>query len=95
MLSLQSGLKYRQKIEQKLSLAARKPTENLCDIDPLDDEIFQDKSLDQIAKEALDEGIDEKEKKTKKQKKKKKKATSSDTNVKSSVFDEILDQSDE
>nr|CAG4646323.1 EOG090X07MB [Macrothrix elegans] len=46
MLSLQSGLKYRQKIEQKLSLAARQPTGDLCDIDPMDEEIFQNKTSD-------------------------------------------------
>merc|ERR1712137_154240 len=51
MLSLKSGMKYRQRIEQKLSLAARQPTGDLCDIDAIETEIFQDKTLEQVATE--------------------------------------------
>nr|CAG4650217.1 EOG090X07MB [Sida crystallina] len=42
MLNLQSGMKYREKIERKLSLAARKPTGPLCDLDRLEEEVFGD-----------------------------------------------------
>lgn len=72
MLHLQSGLKYRQRIESKLSLAARKPTSGFCDIDPLEEEIFQDKNADEIAEEVKNEeaaGNDGKKKKKKKGKK--------------------------
>ncbi|EFX71002.1 hypothetical protein DAPPUDRAFT_256230 [Daphnia pulex] len=53
MLNLQTGLKYRQKIEQKLLLAARQPTGDLCDLDPLDEEIFEDKNATKIVKEVM------------------------------------------
>nr|CAG4638506.1 EOG090X07MB [Cyclestheria hislopi] len=42
LLNMESGMKYRQRLDQKLSLAARKPTENLTDLDPLDEDIFKD-----------------------------------------------------
>lgn len=51
LLNLQSGMKYRQRIEQKLSLAARQPTGELCDIDRIEEDIFQDKTLTEVATE--------------------------------------------
>ena len=93
-------MKYRQKIEQKLSLAARKPTGDLCDIDPLEEEIFQDKERSEAAAKQ-EETTD----KSKKKKKKKKKKSANQTNTKNQskqdddgaadMFNDILDGSDD
>jgi ribosome biogenesis protein BRX1 len=53
MLNLQTGLKYRQKIEQKLSLTARQPKGDLCDLDSLEEEVFEDKNTTEIANEVM------------------------------------------
>lgn len=97
MLSLQSGFKYRNKIEQKLSLAARKPDGDLCDIDPIEEQIFQDKSSTEIANEVRNETVNETDGKKKKGKNKKKKKTNSTKNGGSDrdMFKEILEGSDE
>lgn len=55
-MSQQTGLKYRQKIEQKLSLKARQPTGDLCDLDPLDEEVFQAKNAPKIANKVMSQG---------------------------------------
>lgn len=96
MLNLQSGLKYRQRIESKLSLAARKPTENLCDIDPLEEEIFQDKNADEVAEEVKNEESTANEGKKKKKKTKKKgKRNQPQENGGGDIFKEIMEgQSD-
>nr|CAG4636241.1 EOG090X07MB [Eubosmina coregoni] len=93
MMHLQSGLKYRQKIEQKLSLAARQPTGDLCDIDALEEEVFQDKNPTEIANEVLSYAADEAS--SNKNKKNKKKAKKEKIQPESSdIFDEINGQSD-
>nr|CAG4644856.1 EOG090X07MB [Leptodora kindtii] len=98
LLNQKSGMKYRQKIEQKLSLAARKPTGDLCDIDPLEEEIFQDKERSEAAAKQ-EETTD----KSKKKKKKKKSANQTNTKNQSKqdddgaadMFNDILDGSDD
>ena len=99
MLNKQSGMKYREKIERKLSLAARQPTGALCDLDPLED-IFEDKK-DTDEKE--DESADEAPKMNKSQKKKMKKKKANNmkngNSLKSQrrsgeMFEEILAVSD-
>ena len=84
-------MKYRQRMEQKLSLAARQPTGELCDIDAIETEIFQDKTLDQVATEvknyaAMDSASNSKKKGKGKNKKIKRNGTSSE------VFSEILNE---
>nr|CAG4641764.1 EOG090X07MB [Eurycercus lamellatus] len=94
MLNLQSGMKYRQKIEQKLSLAARQPTGELCDIDPLEEQVFQDKNPTEIANEVLNSTEDANssgKKKTKNKKKKKNQSKDED----GGMFKEIFEGSDE
>ncbi|XP_057370085.1 ribosome biogenesis protein BRX1 homolog [Daphnia carinata] len=94
MLNLQTGLKYRQKIEQKLSLAARQPTGDLCDIDALDEEVFEDKNPTQIANEVMNQRIDDGKKK-KKEKKKKNKNIGTGKKGGRDMFQEILADSDD
>ncbi len=95
---MQTGLKYRQKIEQKLSLAARQPTTDLCDLDPLEEEVFQDKNSTEIANEVLNHESNGNIKKKKKDKKKRKKypsATGSNRRG-ADLFHEVIgDDSDE
>lgn len=97
MLSLQTGLKYRQKIEQKLSLAARQPTDDLCDLDSLDEEVYQDKTPTEIADEVRNQKLEESGNRKKKEKKKKKKNPSAVGNNRKStnMFHEILGESDD
>nr|CAG4651045.1 EOG090X07MB [Simocephalus serrulatus] len=97
MLSLQTGLKYRQKIEQKLSLAARQPTDDLCDLDSLDEEVYQDKTPTEVADEVRNQKLEENGNRKKKEKKKKKKnPTAVGNNRKSTnMFQEILGESDD
>lgn len=94
MLNLQTGLKYRQKIEQKLSLAARQPTGDLYDIDALDEEVFEDKNPTQIANEVINQRIDDGKKK-KKEKKRKNKNTTTGKKSGRDMFQEILADSDD
>ncbi len=95
MLNLQTGLKYRQKIEQKLSLAARQPTGELCDLDPLDEEVFEDKNATKIAKEVMN-NLREGGKKKKKEKKKKMKNPKANGKKRAgAMFHEILGDSDD
>ena len=89
MLNLQTGLKYRQKIEQKLSLTARQPKGDLCE------EVFEDKNTTEIANEVmrnLGTGVEKK----KREKKTKKKRPTANGNKRSGVmFNEILGDSDD
>lgn len=95
MLNLQTGLKYRQKIEQKVSLAARQPTGDLCDIDALDEEVFEDKNPTEIANEVLNHRMDGNGKKKKTEKKKKNNKPVSDKKRGRDMFHEILAGSDD
>ena len=92
MLNIQTGLKYRQKIEQKLSLAARQPTTDLCDIDSLEEEVFQDKNATEIVNEVLSHESNDNVKRKKKEKKKRKKDPSAKGNNRrgADIFHEIL-----
>ena len=89
MLNLKSGMKYRQRIEQKVSLAARQPTGELCDIDSIETEIFQDKTLDQVATEVKSYAAMENASNSKKKGKGKNKKVKR-TGPSSEVFSEIL-----
>lgn len=93
MLSLQSGLKYRQKIEQKLSLAARQPTGDLCDIDPIEEQVFQDKTPAEVAEEARQFAETSNDGKKKSKNKKRKKTTSNARNG-NDMLKDIVDGSD-
>ena len=95
MLNLQTGLKYRQKIEQKLSLAARQPTGDLCDLDPLDEEVFEDKNPTDIAKEVMSNVSEGGKKKKKEKKKKRKNPTENGKKRHGAMFHEILGDSDD
>lgn len=95
MLNLQTGLKYRQKIEQKLSLTARQPKGDLCDLDSLEEEVFEDKNTTEIANEVMSNLGTGGEKK-KKEKRTKKKRPTANVNKRSGVmFNEILGDSDD
>ena len=91
MLNLKSGMKYRQRIEQKVSLAARQPTGELCDIDSIETEIFQDKTLDQVATEVKSYAAMENASNSKKKGKGKNKKVKR-TGPSSEVFSEILNE---
>nr|CAG4647968.1 EOG090X07MB [Moina brachiata] len=91
MLHLQSGLKYRQRIESKLSLAARKPTDGLCDLDPLEEEIFQNKNADEIVEEVKNEKSASNEGKKKKRKGKKKGKKNQPHENGENMFQEIME----
>ncbi len=97
MLTLQSGLKYRHKIEQKLSLAARQPKGELCDLDPIEEQIFQDKTPAEIAEEVRDLAAESANgsgnKKKSKNKKRKKNQDKAGTG--GDMFQEILNGSDD
>lgn len=89
-------MKYRQKIEQKLSLAARQPTENLCDIDSLDEEVYQDKNPTEIANEVREMTNENGARKKKEKRKKKKNPSATGNNRKGThMFEEILASSDD
>ncbi|XP_046652129.1 ribosome biogenesis protein BRX1 homolog [Daphnia pulicaria] len=93
MLNLQTGLKYRQKIEQKLSLAARQPTGDLCDLDPLDEEVFEDKNAAKIVKEVASNRGEGGKKKKKEKKKKMKNPKATGKKRAGAIFNEILGDS--
>jgi len=80
MLHLQSGMKYRQRIDQKLSLAAREPTGELCDIDRIEEDIFQDKTPAEVAAEVKNHSTMENASNSKKRNKKKVKRSGATTN---------------
>ena len=85
-------MKYREKIDRKLAHEARKPTGALCDLDPLDEEIFGNKK---DSEESESEG--EKEPKVKKNKKKKTKGKKNHPEgaENSNMFNDILAVSDD
>nr|CAG4643266.1 EOG090X07MB [Ilyocryptus agilis] len=91
LLTLESGLKHRQKIQEKLSLQARQPTGALYDLDPLDEAVFQDESPTEVANQVRS-FTDSSEPKTNEKKKAKKKRKKSKTSGKGSdIFKEIMD----
>lgn len=94
MLNIKSGIKYREKIERKLSLAARKPTGALCDLDPLDEEVFGD-TKDTEDSESEAEQSKPKAKKTKKKKAKSNQGQQRDATDDSNMFSEIMAASDD
>lgn len=95
MLNLQTGLKYRQKIEQKLSLTARQPKGDLCDLDSLEEEVFEDKNTTEIANEVMSNLGTGGEKKKKEKKTKKKRPTANGNKRSGVMFNEILGDSDD
>nr|CAG4642571.1 EOG090X07MB [Evadne anonyx] len=92
-LNLESGMKYRQRIEHKLSMVSRRPKGDLCDLDPIETEIFQDKTLAQVAAEVRSyadmENASSSKKKGKKGKGKKIQRTGHSS---TEVFSEILNE---
>jgi ribosome biogenesis protein BRX1 len=95
MLNLQTGLKYRQKIEQKLSLTARQPKGDLCDLDSLEEEVFEDKNTTEIANEVMSNLGTGGEKKKKEKRTKKKRPTANGNKRSGVMFNEILGDSDD